>query len=151
MYALTTSQQVTTEVSLETLFSSSPYTVLYFYPKDDTPWCTTEALDFTKLVESFSALWVQIIWVSRDDVWAHCSFQKKHWLDIALLTDNELVLHKKYGAWWEKNNYGKIVTGVVRSTFLIDKKWTILQERKNVKATGHAARILALLQEKLSS
>lgn len=150
MYALTTTEQEIKETSLENLFSSSPYTILYFYPKDDTPWCTTEALDFTHQLKSFTNLWIQVIWVSRDDTTSHCSFQEKHGLGIALLSDNELELHKKYGAWWEKNNYGKIVTWVIRSTFLIDTNGKIVKEWKNVRATGHTARVLTYAQENLN-
>ena len=86
----------TTETTLTDLVASSPYTLLYFYPKDDTPGCTTEALDFSGLVDQFSEHDVQIIGVSKDSDTSHCKFVEKHGLGIPLLSDPDLNLHHKY-------------------------------------------------------
>jgi peroxiredoxin Q/BCP len=99
-------------------------------------------MDFSQRIEEFTALWVQIVWVSRDSAESHCWFIANHGLKPFYLSDPELILHKQFGAYWEKNNYGKVVTGVIRSTFLLDQQWAVLQERKNVRAKGHAERIL---------
>lgn len=130
------------ESSLDQLLEKSPYTILYFYPKNDTPWCTVEAQDFTKNIEDFANLQTQIIWVSRDTIDSHCSFIEKHSLKPIYLSDPDLKLHKIFGARWEKNNYGKIVTGVIRSTFLLDASGKTLLEWKNVRAKWHADRTL---------
>lgn len=132
----------TFEISLESLYEKSPYTLLYFYPKDDTPGCTIEAQEFTASWETFHKLWIQIVWVSRDDLESHCSFIGKYSLSPTYLSDPEAELHKEYWAWWEKNNYGKRVTWVIRSTVLVDQTGTTILQRNNVKATGHAQRVL---------
>lgn len=133
----------------ETL-SRSSYTLLYFYPKNDTPGCTLEAQDFTKLQAEFAKKWIQIVWVSKDDSDSHCKFVAKYELSPSYISDPDLLLHKKYGAWWEKNNYGKIVTWVIRSTFLLDSDWQELHSWKNVKATWHAQRVLDWVDQNMS-
>ena len=135
------------QTSLEEILSQSPYTLLYFYPKDDTPWCTIEAQEFTALQEDFAHAWVQIVWVSRDDEQSHCDFVSKYSLSPTYISDPELILHKQYWAWGEKNNYGKIVTWVIRSTILLDKSGTVIHERHNIKATWHAARVYKKLSD----
>lgn len=122
-------------------------TIVYFYPKDDTPWCTIQANDFSANIQAFRDLWVQVVWISKDDHTSHCSFIKKHGLHIPLITDTDLTLHNKFGTRWEKNMYGKKVMATIRSTFLLDKNWNILQERKNVKADGHVEKVLAYLSK----
>lgn len=132
--------------TMQELLQQAPYTLLYFYPKDSTPGCTIESRDFTKLVNKFNDLDIQIIWVSRDDHESHCSFIQQEGLQTSLISDPELTLHKLYGARGEKNNYGKIVTGVIRSTVMLDKEGKIIHQWNNVKATGHASRILKKIQ-----
>ena len=87
-------------------------------------------------------MWVTVIWVSKDSIDSHKKFIEKQNLEIDLISDPDLVLHKELWVYWEKNNYGKKVMWVIRSTFLVDKDWEILKEWRNVKATGHAERLL---------
>mgnify|MGYP003684058529 CR=1 FL=1 len=141
-YSAITSTGDIAELDLKTLLSFSDKTILYFYPKDNTPGCTTENKDFSSLKEEFNKLGITLIWVSKDSIESHKKFIEKQELTIDLISDPELTLHKELGAYGEKNNYGKIVQGVIRSTFLFNKEGEIIQEWKNIKATGHAARIL---------
>lgn len=120
-------------------------TIFYFYPKDNTPWCTLENKDFTCLKDKFKEKWIKLIWVSKDSIESHKKFVEKQGLEIDLISDPELVLHKELSTYWEKNNYWKIVMWIIRSTFLVDNKWNILNEWRNIRATGHAARILKVL------
>jgi peroxiredoxin Q/BCP len=120
--------------------------VLYFYPKDDTPGCTVEANEFTALAGEFATAGATVLGVSRDTVKSHCKFRDKYGLKVALLSDPELSIHNAYGAWGEKTMYGKKVEGVLRSTFVIDGRGVVVKAYPNVKAAGHAARVLADLQ-----
>lgn len=133
--------------SLANLLKKSSKTILYFYPKDNTPGCSIEAKDFTCLKGEFEKLWIQIIWVSKDSIDSHIKFIKDLSLWIDLISDPELVLHKELWTYWEKNNYWKIVMWVIRSTFLISSNWDIIKEWRNVKATWHAEKILKELQK----
>ena len=119
--------------------------VLYFYPKDDTPGCTVEANEFTALAAEFAAAGATVLGVSRDTVKSHCKFRDKYGLKVALLSDPELTIHKAYGAWGEKTMYGKKVEGVLRSTFVIDGAGRVVKAYADVKAAGHAAKVLAEL------
>jgi peroxiredoxin Q/BCP len=130
------------EFTLRELFSYSDKTLLYFYPKDNTPGCTVENKDFSCMVSEYKALWITLVWVSRDWVESHMNFISDQNLSIDLICDPDLVLHKQLWAYGEKNNYWKIVTGVIRSTFLFDTNWNILQQWKNVRAKWHAAKVL---------
>lgn len=117
-------------------------TILFFYPKDNTPGCSIENKDFTELKTDFLEKWYQIIWVSKDSLASHSKFVESHSLENDLISDPDLVLHKELWAYWEKNNYGKIVKGVIRSTFLINEKGEVVKEYKNIRAKGHAMRVL---------
>lgn len=130
------------ETTLKDILSQSGKTLFYFYPKNDTPGCTLENTDFTSLKSDFESLWIQLIWVSKDTIESHQKFCGKYGLQNPLISDSDLELHHFFGAYGEKNNYGKIVQGVIRSTFLLDKEGNILQSWKNVKATRHAQKIL---------
>lgn len=130
------------EISLKDLLSTSKKTILYFYPKDNTPWCSLENKDFTCLKWEFEKLWIQLIWVSKDSIESHKKFVTNYALENTLISDESLELHKYFWAYWEKNNYWKIVQWVIRSTFLLDNEWNILKSWKNVKATGHVQKIL---------
>ena len=141
-YQAITSSWDIAELDLKTLLSFSDKTILYFYPKDNTPGCTTENKDFSSMKDEFNKLGITLIGVSKDSIDSHKKFIEKQELTIDLISDPELTLHKILGAYGEKNNYGKIVQGVIRSTFLFNKQGEIIQEWKNIKATGHAARIL---------
>ncbi|MCD5375001.1 peroxiredoxin [Candidatus Gracilibacteria bacterium] len=129
------------EFTLGELFSFSDKTLLFFYPKDNTPGCTVENKDFSCMVSEYKKLGITLVGVSKDSVESHQKFISSQELNIDLISDPELTLHKQLGAYGEKNNYGKIVTGVIRSTFLFDKQGNILQEWKNVRAKGHAAKV----------
>lgn len=135
------------EKNLREIFAENEKTLLYFYPKNNTPGCTLENKDFSCLKKDFENLGIKVIWVSKDSIESHKKFAEKEGLENDLISDPELVLHKELWAFWEKNNYGKIVEAVIRSTFLFDSKGNILKEYKNVKATWHAERILKNLKE----
>ncbi|MCP4523653.1 MAG: peroxiredoxin [Candidatus Gracilibacteria bacterium] len=132
----------TATLDMKTLLSFSDRTLLYFYPKDNTPGCTVENKDFSALKKEFSGLGITIIGVSKDSISSHEKFITSQELQIDLISDPELILHKELGAYGEKNNYGKIVQGVIRSTFLFNQKGDILKEWKNIRAKGHAERVL---------
>jgi peroxiredoxin Q/BCP len=121
--------------------------ILYFYPKDNTPGCTTEAIDFTNLASEFAALNAKIIGVSPDSSKSHCKFIDKHNLSLTLLTDPEHQLIETYGAWRLKKFMGKEYMGVARSTFLISPDHKIAHVWPNVKTKGHAQAVLKKLQE----
>ncbi|HLP90647.1 MAG TPA: thioredoxin-dependent thiol peroxidase [Nostocaceae cyanobacterium] len=121
--------------------------VLYFYPKDDTPGCTTEAKDFTELSSEFDKLGAKIVGVSPDSGKAHCKFIAKHELSITLLSDPEHQLIETYGGWRLKKFMGKEYMGVARSTFLISPEQNIAYVWADVKAKGHAQQVLKKLQE----
>lgn len=128
--------------SLKELLSFGKKTLLYFYPKDNTPGCTIENKDFSCLKGEFAKIWIVVIWVSKDSISSHKDFIKSQDLKVDLISDPELTLHKYFWAYWEKNNYWKIVQGTIRSTFLLDSEGNILKSWKNVKATNHAQKVL---------
>ena len=113
------------------------WVVLYFYPKDNTPGCTTEACDFTASIDDFSNIDAEIIGVSPDSPESHQKFIKKHLLKQTLLSDTEKEVLQMYGVWREKSMYGKSYLGVVRSTFLIDPKGKITKFWDKVRVKGH--------------
>ncbi len=116
--------------------------LLYFYPKDDTPGCTTQACDFRDAQKDFSKLNLEIIGVSKDSLNSHEKFISKYQLPFLLLSDENLELMEAFGVWKEKTIYGKTALGIVRSTFLIDEDGKLIKEWRNVKATGHVAKVL---------
>jgi thioredoxin-dependent peroxiredoxin len=121
-------------------------TVLYFYPKDDTPGCTTEALDFTAQAAAFADADTTVIGISRDSIKAHDKFVAKHGLGIALVSDEDGSVCNAYGTWVEKSMYGKQYMGIERTTFLIDGTGRIAQAWHKVKVKGHVAEVLAAAQ-----
>ena len=121
--------------------------VLYFYPKDDTPGCTTEAIDFTSMKAKFTAAGAQVIGVSPDSVASHDKFCKKHDLDIILLADESKEMLESYDVWKEKSMYGKTYMGVERTTVLIDSKGKIARIWPKVKVAGHAEEVLKAAQD----
>lgn len=134
-------------LDLKSLLQQQEKTLLFIYPKDNTPWCTKENKDFTCLKEEFEKIWIHLIGVSKDSIASHQRFVEKQQLWIDLLSDLDLILHKSLWAYGEKKNYGKIYMGVIRSTFLINRQGEILEAWRNVKATGHAERILAKMKK----
>ncbi|HOD66500.1 MAG TPA: thioredoxin-dependent thiol peroxidase [candidate division Zixibacteria bacterium] len=123
------------------------WVVLYFYPKDDTPGCTTEACDFTDNLSRLDKLNAVVLGVSPDSVESHARFVEKHNLKVTLLSDPEKKVLQMYGAFGEKMMYGKATVGVIRSTYLIDPGGRIAYAWPNVKATGHAEKVAAKLAE----
>ena len=119
--------------------------VLYFYPKDDTPGCTTEACGFRDAWDRFLEKGAVVIGVSPDKTQAHTKFRKKYNLPFLLLADPEAKVLKAYGAWGQKSMYGKTYDGVLRSTFVIGKDGVISKVFPKVKPEGHAEEILGLL------
>ncbi len=133
------------EVCLRDLQGS--WVVLYFYPKDNTPGCTTEAIDFTALKSEFEKEGATILGVSPDSVKKHQNFITKKELGITLLSDEDKEVLKAYGVWQLKKNFGKEYMGVVRSTFLIDPDGKIAYIWPKVKVKGHAQEVLEKLKE----
>lgn len=123
------------------------WVVLYFYPKDDTPGCTVEACQFTSGLPDFEGLDAVVLGCSPDRPETHQKFIAKHRLGIALLSDPEHKALVKYGAWGEKNLYGKVTEGVIRSTVLIDPEGKVAHHWPKVKAEGHAEQVRAKLAE----
>jgi peroxiredoxin Q/BCP len=121
--------------------------VLYFYPKDDTPGCTVEACEFTSALQSFDKLDALVVGCSRDTPETHHKFIAKYKLKVKLLSDPDHAVMEKYGAWGEKNNYGKKTMGVIRSTVLIDPAGRVAHHWPTVKAAGHAEQVRAKLAE----
>lgn len=116
--------------------------VLYFYPKDDTPGCTKEAIAFTEMAAEFKRAGAQVIGVSRDGVEKHLKFRTKHGLKIALGADEDGVVCEKFGVWVVKKMYGRTYMGIERSTFLIDQKGVIREIWRKVRVPGHADAVL---------
>lgn len=116
--------------------------VLYFYPKDDTPGCTTEARDFSAHADAFAAAGAVVIGVSRDDAVKHGRFRAKHGLSILLGTDEDGQVLEAYGSWVEKSLYGRKYMGIDRSTFLIDGEGVLRGIWRKVKVAGHAEAVL---------
>lgn len=124
--------------------AKTPY-VVYFYPRDNTPGCTTEACDFRDNFARIQAAGVRVFGVSKDSVKSHDGFKAKFELPFTLLSDPDKSLHLAYGAWGAKKMYGKEVEGTIRSTFLVDKKGRIAAAWPNVKVKGHVDQVLAAI------
>ena len=122
------------------------YLVLYFYPKDDTPGCTLETNDFNKLLPKFKKLNCEVYGISKDSLKSHDKFKDKYKIKFDLLADEELKVLKKYKVWKKKKFMGREFMGVVRTTYLLDKKGQILKVWNNVKAKDHAEEVLETLK-----
>ncbi len=120
--------------------------VLYFYPKDDTPGCTTEALDFTAMAADFVAADTVVFGISRDSVASHAKFSAKHDLTVRLLSDEDGTVCEAYGVWVEKKNYGRTYMGIERTTVLIDGAGQIAEIWNKVRVKGHADAVLKAAQ-----
>jgi thioredoxin-dependent peroxiredoxin len=134
-----------TNISLQDF--SEQWLVLYFYPKDNTPGCTTEAIDFTAKLTDFAALNAKIVGISPDSIAAHDKFITKHQLGITLLSDPEHQIAEDYRVWQLKKFMGKEYMGIVRSTFIIDPTGKIAQFWSNVRVKNHADTVLTQLQQ----
>jgi len=137
--------QDSVEVSLDALLGR--WVVLYFYPRDDTPGCTTEACEFTEGIEAFRELDAEVFGCSPDSPEEHRKFIAKHNLDVRLLSDPGHEVMAAYGAWGEKNMYGKVTVGVIRSTVIIDPEGRIAHRWKRASAKGHAEKVREKLEE----
>lgn len=133
-------------VSLEQ-FKGKSYVVLYFYPKDSTPGCTTEACDFRDAQENFEELNAVVLGVSPDHAASHEKFINKHSLPFSLLVDEDHAVAEEYGVWTLKKNFGKEYMGIERSTFLIDPTGTVVKEWRKVRVKGHVEDALTTLQQ----
>ena len=125
--------------------------VVYFYPRDNTPGCTTESIDFSSLLPKFEALGVQIIGVSKDSLKSHANFKTKKELTVILASDEESDACEQFGVWVEKNMYGKKYMGIDRSTFLVQADGAIAATWRKVKVKGHAAAVFAATREILEA
>lgn len=123
------------------------WVVLYFYPKDNTPGCTTEATQFTAHIKDFREMNAEVLGVSADTCESHEKFMVKFDLGVRLLSDPEHKVLERYSAWGEKKMYGKVFMGIERSTVLIDPEGRIAWHWPKVKADGHAEEVLAKLKE----
>ena len=128
-------------------FKGRKNVVLYFYPRDDTPGCTMQAIDFTDLEQEFAKLDTVVLGVSKDDCLSHAAFRDKHGLAVRLLADTEGEACEKYKVWQEKDKDGVKRMGIVRSTFLIDKQGKLRHALYGVNSRGHAAEILKLVRD----
>ncbi|MEX0152481.1 thioredoxin-dependent thiol peroxidase [Microbacterium sp. LMI1-1-1.1] len=115
--------------------------ILYFYPAAQTPGCTTQACDFRDSLASLQGAGYTVLGISRDTPEKLRAFRDSDGLTFPLLSDPDHAVHEAYGAWGEKQNYGKTITGVLRSTFVVDEEGAVVEALYNVKATGHVARL----------
>ena len=120
--------------------------VLFFYPKDNTPGCTKEAIGFSQLLHEFEALNTVVYGISKDSIRSHCNFRDKHQLQCSLLSDPQGQMIDDYGVWREKFSFGRTALGIVRSTFLIDENATILSIWSPVSVKGHVEAVLEEVQ-----
>ena len=123
------------------------FVVIYFYPKDDTPGCTVETNDFSKLSPKFKKLNCEIYGISKDNLKSHIKFKNKYKIKVDLLSDENLKVLKKYKVWGKKKFMGREFIGILRTTFLIDKKGKIIKIWKNVKVKDHAKEVLETLKD----
>lgn len=121
--------------------------VLYFYPKDDTPGCTLQAIDFSDHENAFEKLDSVVIGISRDDCMSHAAFRDKHGLSVTLLADEDGKICEKYGVWQEKEKDGVKKMGIVRSTFIINRDGQLAHVQYGVTPKGHAEEVLNLIKE----
>jgi peroxiredoxin Q/BCP len=129
-----------------TLSSLNRPLVLFFYPRDNTPGCTIENQDFSKLYPEFLATGYEILGISRDKNTTHCNFQKKHALQHQLLADPEETICNLFGVMKNKTMYGKAVRGIERSTFILNKDHEIIKEWRKVNVDNHAQEVLDFIK-----
>ena len=127
--------------------NKNKFLIIYFYPRDNTPGCTNEAKDFSKLYKEFKKLNCDIFGISKDSVDSHKKFISKFKIPFQLLSDEKIIALKKYGAWGEKSMYGKKFMGIKRTTVLINPKGKIIKIWNNVKVKDHAKEVLSCLKE----
>ena len=120
--------------------------VLFFYPKDSTPGCTTEAIEFSENIAEFNNAGAQVIGASKDSVKRHDNFITKNDLKVRLVSDEEGKMLESYGVWMEKKNYGKTYMGIERTTMIIDATGTIIKIWRKVRVKGHVAEVLEFVK-----
>ncbi len=125
--------------------AGNPY-VIYFYPKDDTPGCTMEGIEFTELMSDFDDLGVAVLGVSKDTCVSHAAFRDKYGLNVRLLADVEGQACEAFGVWREKEKNGEKKMGIVRSTFIVDDNGVIKHAMYDVKPKGHAEQVLEMVR-----
>jgi thioredoxin-dependent peroxiredoxin len=125
------------------------FLIIYFYPRDNTPGCTNEAKDFSKLYKEFKKLNCEIFGISKDSIESHKKFISKFKIPFQLLSDEKILALKKYRAWGEKSMYGKKFMGIKRTTVLISPKGKIIKIWNNVKVKEHAKEVLNCLKESI--
>ncbi len=139
------------EVSLSDF--AGRWLVLYFYPRDNTPGCTKEALDFSQELPAFHALQAEVVGISPDSPQSHRRFRERHGIEVVLLSDPDLEAIKSYGAWGEKRSYGRVSHGVIRSTFIVSPQGEVAAAWRNVrvrrKVKGEEVRHAAVVREEL--
>ena len=123
------------------------YVILYFYPRDNTPGCTTEAIEFNAALRRVKARDAVVIGISKDSIESHCKFADKYKLKFPLLSDPDGKMLEKYGAWGEKNMYGKKTMGIIRSTVLIGPDGKVIKHFPKVKVKGHVEAVIEALNE----
>ena len=123
------------------------FIVLYFYPKDNTPGCTQEGIDFSNNYRKFKNLNTEIIGISKDDIKSHENFKKKYKYKFDLISDEDEKICKMFDVIKEKNMYGKKYMGIERSTFIVDKKGKLLKEWRKVKVKGHVEEVLKFIKD----
>ncbi len=121
--------------------------VLFFYPKDNTPGCTKEAIGFTEAADAFAAIGVTLVGISKDSVTSHEKFIAKQNLNVILLSDEHGTVCEDFDVWKEKSMYGKTYLGIERSTFLIDGNGHVVREWRKVKVPGHVDDVLAAAKD----
>ena len=127
--------------------NKNKFLIIYFYPRDNTPGCTNEAKDFSKLYKEFKKLNCEIFGISKDSIESHKKFISKFKIPFQLLSDEKIIVLKKYGAWGEKSMYGKKFMGIKRTTVLINPKGKIIKIWSNFKVKDHAKEVLNCLKE----
>jgi thioredoxin-dependent peroxiredoxin len=136
-------------VEFELKNNKNKFLIIYFYPRDNTPGCTNEAKDFSKLYKEFKKLNCEIFGISKDSIESHKKFISKFKIPFQLLSDEKIVVLKKYRAWGEKSMYGKKFMGIKRTTVLISPKGKIIKIWNNVKVKEHAKEVLSCLKESI--
>ena len=147
MKALNFSLPSTNQKTFSLKENQGKYVILYFYPKDDTPGCTIETIDFNKLLPKFKKLNCEVYGISKDSLKSHDKFRDKYKIKFDLLADEELKVLKKYKVWGKKKFMGREFMGTNRTTFLIDKKGKIIKIWEKVKVKDHAKEVLETLKD----
>lgn len=123
------------------------WTVLYVYPKDNTPGCTLEAKEFSMLLSEFEKIGFQVVGVSMDSIESHRRFKARHGLSVRLVSDPQGTLIRALGAWGKKRSFGKVREGVLRSTFIFSPDGSLVWKKINVRAKGHAYKVLEIAKK----